>query len=650
MKTCPKCLRTYEDSVLFCPRDGMPLAGENGGAAAEPVSSAVPGGGGVAVGHGAASSPASGSPANPAPPGNPPSASAATGAAASAASANGEGAGVPSSAANPRLGRARNPDLMRTGLMTRQAFADAGSATPSETQRLVPGSPVSLPTPGAPGSRVGTPVQFNPIGKSKDAAPITAFRRAPAADSAQLPPWEQIQVKPAGFRPEKSSPRIELTPPPAEPDEVPEILTPDLPEPAPEREAAAPVGDETVLELDDSTEASEPTPELDLEPEAPPLPAEPEIPLQVRKSYRAAIPRASLLMAQVYPPVEDEGDEAPRRYLILAEEGAEIVQTEEEADVQVIVVNPYQKPAPGPASASRRVPAARGPESDEAPVVEASGSNAMLYGMLLVVIVGLLVTGYMLFGRGDASSRTQVPGGQGRSAGQVSGEVSTGAGNAANGTAPDAAVAAPTARPAGTPTPPPPAPSAAPAQAPVALPANAAAGASSPVNPPATAPAASVPSIPAETSRPSTGKVSLTVEKSTSEKPAVAAPAPTPKPTPAPAVAAAPKPAKPAEARPTPTPTPRPAKPAKEPVAESAPAPEADKAANNDPVRLVIVSNAIGAEVYVNGSLRGKAPTSVMLPPGNYEVKVQPADKPASTRQVKVVNNGGAPQREMFAF
>ena len=115
-------------------------------------------------------------------------------------------------------------------------------------------------------------------------------------------------------------------------------------------------------------------------------------------------------------------------------------------------------------------------------------------------------------------------------------------------------------------------------------------------------------------------------------------------------MASTPKPAKPVEPRPTPAPTPKPAKPAKEPAPAPAASAEAEKPANADPVRLVIVSNAIGAEVYVNGSLKGKAPTSIMLPPGNYDVKVQPADKPASSRQVKVVNNGGAPQREMFAF
>lgn len=598
MKTCPKCLRTYEDSVLFCPRDGMPLAGDSGQAEA-PLPAA----------------PASG----PSPAGN----------------GNSEPAASPTSAEpSSALGgrKLRSPELVRTGLIARQAFADAGAGPATST--------VPLAGAATPGSRVGMPVQFNPVGKSKDAAPITAFRRAPTTDSAQLPPWEQVQVNPTAFRPQQSSPKVEVAAPAAPAEEAVEaVITPDLPEPAPEREAAAPVGDETVLELDD------PGNELELEPEAPPPPVEPEIPLEVRKAWRCAIPRAATRLTDLAPPVDDDGSDVPRRYLILAEEGAELAGGEEEPDVELVLINPFAKPTPpaksAPKSAARAVVPVDAPAVDEPEAPAPGGNNALLYGMMVVVVVGLLATGYFLFGGGrssdnkpnaPSSTSAQEPAApqNGASPGaQNGGEQGSAVPSASGAAQPTAAVAS---APAATPAPAPATP------APMAAPAT--------VQPPATASAPAVAPAAAPTAAaPANSKVSLTVERSSQPPAQTAAPKPTPAPVAPPVAKATPKPepAKTEAVKPTPAPR-TPAKTTPEKASEPA-----EKASSAAPVRVVVVSNEIGAEVYVDGALRGKVPTSLMLPPGSYNIKVQPSEKPASERRVTVVEST-APQREMFPF
>lgn len=407
--------------------------------------------------------------------------------------------------------------------------------------------------------------------------------------AAQLPPWELAAQTPIKAVP-RWVPSVPVPKPvpvaPPEPEKPLEILTPDLPAPPPERANAAPVGDETVIELveDDAADS------LELEPENTNHGYDEEIPLEVRKTRRAALPRVQLSPTCAAPPVEDVSETLPTRYYILSEEGTEPpTKEEEESGYEIIVLRCTPPTRPAAARVS----------SDSSPVVEpAIGGQNRMVGMLVVFVLALLLAGYFLLGRSSEPSTVKT----------------------------DATPAAPVSTPASTPV-------AAPTAVPVAITPVAA-------QEPVTLPATPVPVVVTPTPVPAPAPTVALVRTPAPVAPKVEAPkveAPKPTPTPKPVAA---KPVEPA-ARPTPKPTPP---PAEKPVAQE-PAVEAS------PIRVLVVSNQIGADVQVNGAPRGRVPATVMLPPGTYQIKVIPKDLPEQSRSVEVKSDGtSSAQKVVFTF
>ncbi|MFM7201422.1 MAG: PEGA domain-containing protein [Myxococcota bacterium] len=468
----------------------------------------------------------------------------------------------------------------------------------------VPASPMPTPASHPPGGRPvllpGTPLSHVRAGV-REGIPGSIRLTGAQEGSAQLPPWEvaaqNSSKAPAKWVPSAPAPKPAPVVPP-EPEKPLEILTPDLPAPPVERANAAPVGDETVIEL---VEDDAPGDSLELELENTNHGYDEEIPLEVRKTRRAALPRIQLGSHCAPPPVEDVGEALPTRYYILAEDGTEPpTKDEEEVGHEVIVI----------ASVPPRKEGAARSRSEAPPLVETTpgGQNRMV-GMLVVLLLALGLAGYFLLSRGSGSAQAPTP--------------STDQGANTSGVAvvtPNptpvvpVAVTPVTVTPVTAPEPPPPVP-ATPAPAPVTPPPVVI----TPVPPPPPT------VVPVRLPAPVAPK-------------AVESPKPTPTPKPATPVKSA-EPVVP----PTPKPVSAPA-PAEKPVA-AAPAPDAS------PVRVIVVSNQIGAEVQVNGTPRGRVPATVMLPPGSYQIKVIPKELPEQSRSVEVKSDGAATaQKVVFTF
>lgn len=574
MKTCPRCNRTYDDSVLFCTRDGVPLGGDEASAPTAPLPAPAPGGGrGLPLRTNAL---IGGKPTRPIattsvlPPPGP--------------GGLAVGSAAPSGAPSPALGAP-----VRSG---------DGERKPSPLPpAAVSTSPVLPPAPSASGGRPvllpGTPLSQVRNGV-REGIPGSIRLTGAQEGAAQLPPWElaaQNPLKaPTKWVPSAPAPKPAPVVPP-EPEKPLEILTPDLPAPPVERANAAPVGDETVIEL---VEDDAPADSLELELENTNHGYDEEIPLEVRKTRRAALPRVQLGSHCAPPPVEDVGEALPTRYYILAEDGTEPpTKDEEEAGHEVIVI----------ASVPPRKEGATRARSEAPPLVETSpgGQNRMV-GMLVVLLLALGLAGYFLLSRGSGSAQAPTP--------------TTGQGENTPGVAVVTPIPTPVVPVAVTPV----------AVTPVTAP-----------EPPPPAPATPAPVVVTPVPPPPPTAVPVRTPAPVAPK-AVEAPKPTPTPKPA-------APVKPAEpvVRPTPKPVSAPA-PAEKPVAAE-PAPEAS------PVRVIVVSNQIGAEVQVNGASRGRVPATVMLPPGSYQIKVIPKELPEQSRSVEVKSDGSAAaQKVVFTF
>lgn len=576
------------------------------------------------------------------------------------------GIGIPAGAPGRR---ARNPEALRTSVM--QSVAPPAPIAGGTGAAV--GSRVTVPSPagsspagallGVPGARVSPPAPFRQVGKSRESvrepgspfvtpppAPDAASSKTAQDGAAQLPPWELVPDTGLKKRPDKPLPKpvAELSPPHEPEPEI--VITPDIPEPPSVREQAAPVGDETVLELE------EPIAELELEPEAPSLPLEPEIPLESRKTWASAIRRAVISSAAPSPPVEDETDHPPQRLYIITEEGVDSpVPGDDDFDEHQRVVN-ISAPAPTPGAGR---PASVG---EEGSLPAPSGSNAVLYGMLVVVVVALAAGAWFLMGSGGT--------GQGRAGTDAapadpqaieSGNAGAGpGGSAVAGATPAVSVPQPTPEPTVIKIGPAASTQATAGSADQAA-ADTAAVEKAAAEKAAAEKAASEKAAAEKAAAEKAASEKLALERAATEKAAAQKVA---------ELKAADQKAATATSRPTPAATDRPASstPAAKPAADKNAAKGAEKAAakpsptpataapppavqDDSPVRVVFMSNAIGAEIYVDGQLKGKIPTAILLSPGSHEVKVVSKDKGEQVRSIQVkASADNASRVEKFPF
>lgn len=603
MKTCSKCHRTFDDRVAFCLHDGMPLT-----AVAEP--GAPPPGASATAGRDLSSEQTFVSSVHPARP---------AGAVPPGSSSGPIGAGAGGNPPGPRGAEAGARPRMRPAPVLQTGVLKTLPAPTSAAPRFNPLAPPSAPSPAlrpgdslSPnlGRRLELIPQLKPVLPAKPAAPTLGVK--PMGESAhQLPPWEL----PGADLHDATGPKLEpapLPPPiasvPVPPEEDHEaVITPDLPEPPQVRAEATPVGDETVLELQEDD-----TPELVLEPDAPPPPPPPpppadvEVPLERRYTKKSAVPRASPTPLSPTPPVEDEGGDAGRMIYILSDDDPDPPKEGVDFDSDAELLNPYRPKPKAAVAASASADVTRKP--------------LWLWAAIVLVVVAGIVGYLLLKGSGESS----VGGGSGSG---TATEVAPGSTtvvklkpNGAGSPSVEAEGSNPPATPVlATPVPATPVPA-----TPV------------PVTP---VPATPVPAAPApQPVLPAPKASAVPVQKPG----AVVAP-----------VSGTPKPVVKAEV-PARTPVPRPVPPKVESVPVKTPPPAAPPppAKVEGPIKLIIWANAVGADVFVDGQKVGTVPATVSLPQGPHAIKVAPKDKPTLERTVDVGKSAGPEgvQREKFTF
>ncbi len=323
MKTCPKCHRSYDDGIDFCLRDGKPLVGADatvaeGGAAREPSRREPP----------------------------------------IAATLKIKTWEHPkTSPSSPGTGRTLSKEAPWAPNELAAASEHPGGKV--EAARVEPWVPPREVLPGGPVPPKDTPpgdtiVPWVP-GRLRESSVSGIRLTMPVGLDSQKPPWETAEPIPL---------RKVVVAPPSQVDETPApayseaaILTPDLPVPPPEREAAVPVGDETILVVEADEEEFE-VDGLELEEVVPP-PA-PELPLEARYCKAAAMARSGFWGPCPGPPVQEDESEPRPRVLIHTEDVFEPPDPDDEdaVDPDAFVVywqgkrvTPEGKPLEAPARA-----------------------------------------------------------------------------------------------------------------------------------------------------------------------------------------------------------------------------------------------------------------------------------------------------------
>jgi len=281
MKICPKCRRSYEDEIDFCLRDGKPLVRADAESSSEPAERVEPSRG----------------------PRTEPVLKIKSWDRAESVRGSAAAGGVPAREAP----WAPNPLA---------AQADRSRPDPASPPRIKPWEPPREVSPPSPPREDETSVKDGIApwipGQVRESSVSGIRLTMPVGLDSQKPPWEtaepiplrKVSVLPPG--------PVDETPTPAYSEAA--VLTPDLPVPPPEREAAEPVGDETILVVEADEEELD-IEGLELEEVVPP--PEPELPLVVRYTQGAAIEHAGCRGPCPGPPVEEEDAEGQETRILI---------------------------------------------------------------------------------------------------------------------------------------------------------------------------------------------------------------------------------------------------------------------------------------------------------------------------------------------